>query len=184
LHRGDEVAIVGRSGSGKTTLLLVLAELLTPSAGTVRRFNASTSAAVVFQSPSLLPELTAIENISLPLRLISGVGRHEATQRAREALDNVGLASPNALPGQLSGGQQQRVAIARVLATAPTIILADEPTGSLDTDTGQQMMAVLRAHRERVDGALLVATHDSAVADSIPSRYALTDGVLVGRVAA
>jgi ABC-type lipoprotein export system ATPase subunit len=178
------VALVGRSGSGKTSLLLAIAGLLVPASGGIDRGGlGSGGVAVVFQSPSLIPELSAVENVALPLRLAGLLGPTEAEARATTTLAALGVTSPDALPGQLSGGQQQRVAVARVLATGARLILADEPTGALDHDTGQQVLAALRAHCERVGGALLVATHDDAVAAELPVRWSIADGRLTELVA-
>jgi ABC-type lipoprotein export system ATPase subunit len=179
LRPGADVALVGRSGSGKTSLLLALAGLLLPSAGSVQRFGLDRrDIGVVFQSPSLLPELSAAENVALPLRLTDAAGAREAHIRAVAALSELGIDSPDALPGQLSGGQQQRVAVARVLAGRPRVVLADEPTGALDRVTARVVLAALRSHRDNVDGALLVATHDTDVAATLLTRVTLDDGVL------
>jgi ABC-type lipoprotein export system ATPase subunit len=179
LRPGADIALVGRSGSGKTSLLLALAGLLPPSAGTVQRFGVeSRDVGVVFQSPSLLPELSAVENVALPLRLTDEAGEQEARARALTALSELGIDSPDALPGQLSGGQQQRVAVARVLAGRPRIVLADEPTGALDPVTARVVLQALRTNRDRVEGALVVATHDSDVAASLLTWLTLDDGAL------
>jgi ABC-type lipoprotein export system ATPase subunit len=184
LHPGADVAVVGRSGSGKTSLLLALAGLLPPSAGNVQRSGLQRrDIGVVFQSPSLLPELSAVENVALPMRLTDEAGAQEATARAAAALADLGIHSPDALPGQLSGGQQQRVAVARVLAGRPRIVLADEPTGALDRATARIVLAALRQHRDSVDGALVVATHDPEVAATLFTTMTLDDGVLTGAAA-
>ena len=179
LRPGMDLAVVGRSGSGKTSLLLALAGLLPPSAGIVQRFGVERrDIGVVFQSPSLLPELSAVENVALPLRLTDEADAQEAHDRAVGALAELGIESPDALPGELSGGQQQRVAVARVLAGRPRIVLADEPTGALDRATARVVLAALRQHRDSVDGALVVATHDLEVAASLFTTMTLDDGVL------
>jgi len=179
LAAGDEVALLGRSGSGKTSLLLALAGLLPPSSGQVTRSELTPrDIGVVFQSPSLIPELSAVENVALPLRLSHGVAVLAARERAAHALAELGIDTIDALPGQLSGGQQQRVAVARVLAAEPRVVLADEPTGALDPETGERVLDALRAHRERLDGALLVATHDVRVAGALPGQWLLDDGRL------
>ena len=176
---GADVVLLGRSGSGKTSLLLALAGLLPLDGGQVDGHQSSgRDVGVVFQSPSLLPELSALENVALPLRLAGRAEQDEAYQRAAAALDELGVDMFDALPGQLSGGQQQRVAVARVLALAPRVILADEPTGALDRDNAQRVLAALRRHRDQVAGALLVATHDIAVAASFAHRVTLDDGRL------
>jgi ABC-type lipoprotein export system ATPase subunit len=179
LRPGADLALVGRSGSGKTSLLLALAGLLPPSSGSVQRFGLDgRDIGMVFQSPSLLPELSAVENVALPLRLTDVANERDAHARAITALAELGIDSPNALPGQLSGGQQQRVAVARVLALRPRIVLADEPTGALDRATARRVLAALRAHRDSVDGALVVATHDTQIAASLLTRVTLHDGQL------
>ena len=179
LRGGDDVALVGRSGSGKTTLLLAMAGLLTPSAGRVSSYGLSRrDIAVVFQSPSLLPDLSALENVALPLRLSGQVNVADARERAAHALADLDITALDALPGRLSGGQQQRVAVARVLAAGPRVILADEPTGALDPQTAARVMTALRAHCDRVDGALLVATHDATVAAAARTTWHLDDGRL------
>jgi putative ABC transport system ATP-binding protein len=179
LGAGADIVLLGRSGSGKTSLLLALARLVAPAAGVVEWHGLTRyDVGVVFQSPSLLPELSALENVALPTRL-SGVATVDgARDRAARALAEVGLDAVDALPGQLSGGQQQRVAVARVLASDPRVVLADEPTGALDPTTAEQVLAALRRHRDRLDGALLVATHDEDVAASMTTRLSLVDGAL------
>lgn len=179
LRPGADIALVGRSGSGKTSLLLALAGLLTPYAGAVQRFGVGRhDVGVVFQSPSLIPELSAVENVALPLRLTDAADEQEAQARAVAALAQLGIDSVDALPGELSGGQQQRVAVARVLAGGPRIVLADEPTGALDRHSAAQVLAALRAHRDSVNGVLVVATHDTDIAARLLTRVTLDDGVL------
>jgi putative ABC transport system ATP-binding protein len=183
LRPGDDVVLLGRSGSGKTSLLLALAGLIPLASGEVERGGLRRSdIAIVFQSPSLLPELSALENVALPLRLTSTADAADARARAAAALDSLGIESHDALPGHLSGGQQQRVAVARVLASEPRVVLADEPTGALDPVSAQQVLAALRAHRDRVDGALLVATHDREIAAALTTRLTLDDGRLAEAV--
>jgi putative ABC transport system ATP-binding protein len=180
-----ELAVTGRSGSGKTSLLLVVSGLVPPTGGSVswpglsadpveRRFEI----AMIFQSPSLLPELSSIQNVSLPLRL-RGWTREEARSAAGAALSIVGLDDEaDALPAQLSGGQQQRVAVARALAGRPRLILADEPTGALDTWHARMVLTALR-DRARAEGAgLVLATHDEELAGILHERAVVEDGVL------
>ena len=182
---GAELAVTGRSGSGKTTLLLVLAGLLRPARGTVRWPGLGTSPTtrrsqigLVFQAPSLLPELTAAENVGLPLRL-RGSTVEQARVATRRALDVVGLRdAADALPAQLSGGMQQRVAVARVLAGAPRLVLADEPTGALDRDSAFTVLAALRDQVTAAGGALVVATHDEELAGLLADRAVLDEGRL------
>jgi ABC-type lipoprotein export system ATPase subunit len=182
LLSGAELALTGRSGSGKTTLLLVLAGLLSPTSGTVRWPGLSADPiarrreiGLVFQAPSLLPELTAAENVTLPLRL-RGDSRPSAEHAAQAALAAVDLtACARALPAELSGGQQQRVAVARVLAGHPRLVLADEPTGALDRKTGATVLTVLRDAVRRDGGSLIVATHDNDLAALLAVQAGLAD---------
>lgn len=163
---GDQVSLEGRSGSGKTTLLLVLAGLLAPTSGTLESELDSRDIVYVPQAPSLLPELTAVQNASLGLR-VRGVAPPEAEERARVQLRALDLVdADDALPAGLSGGMQQRVALARALAVEPRLLLADEPTGALDQRTGRTVVRVLREHADRTGAAVLVATHDPEVAGS------------------
>jgi ABC-type lipoprotein export system ATPase subunit len=180
LREGDELALVGRSGSGKTSLLLALSGLLTPTEGVVERQGLGPrDIAVIFQSPSLVPELSCVENVALPLRLAPDAPTAaEAHARARDVLAGLGVDAPDALPGQVSGGQQQRVAVARVLVTGARVILADEPTGALDATSAALVLDALRRHCTAHHGALLVATHDLRVADALPRRLHLSDGLL------
>jgi putative ABC transport system ATP-binding protein len=187
LGPGDQVALTGRSGSGKTTLLLVLAGLVTPTRGSVswpglsldprrRRWDIG----MVFQAPSLMAELSALQNVTLPLRL-RGETVDAATDAARQALSAVQAADlGDALPAQLSGGQQQRVAVARALAGRHRLVLADEPTGSLDRAHAREVVAALRQGVAAADGALLMATHDPDLAAQLAGRLVLGDDRLVG----
>jgi ABC-type lipoprotein export system ATPase subunit len=173
LDAGETGALVGRSGSGKTTLLLVLAGLLPPTSGTVHREVGPEDVAYVPQAASLLPELTALQNASLGLR-VRGVAPAEAERIAAELLHAVGLdAAVDALPEELSRGMQQRVALARALATRPRLLLADEPTGTLDRETGRVVVDVLRETCVALGTSLLVATHDSEVAAAFDHRWEL-----------
>ena len=187
---GDQLAVIGRSGSGKSTLLLALAGLLAVPKGEVSwpglaadPISRRAQLAMVFQAPSLIAELTAAQNVALPLRL-RGRDRADAYGAARDALAGVGLEDAgDALPDELSGGQQQRVALARVLAGRPLVVLADEPTGALDRDTGTHVLEVLRAHVASVGGALVMATHDVGLAMAMPTLVELRDGRLAEPVA-
>ncbi|MEP6666140.1 MAG: ABC transporter ATP-binding protein [Nocardioidaceae bacterium] len=176
---GEVVAVIGPSGSGKTTLLHLLAGLDRPDSGAVRlagvdwqtlRGNARAdfrrrTCGFVPQGFSLLPQATASENVELPL-LLDGVNAAERAVRVEAALDRVDLAeqAPK-LPDQLSGGQQQRVAIARALITAPTIVFADEPTGSLDSVNAKEVVRLLVAASRERGAAVVLVTHDPKVAD-------------------
>ena len=194
IPRGEFVAILGPSGSGKSTLLALLAGLDRPTSGTIRLDGEEIQAlsedalallrrrnvGFVFQSFQLLSNLTARENILLPLELVDAPN---ARQRADELLSLVGLADRgHHYPSQLSGGEQQRVALARALANAPPIVLADEPTGNLDTTTGHHILELLRAiHRDRGTTIILV-THDAELAAIADTRLVLRDGRVVEHV--
>lgn len=168
LMPGDQVALTGRSGSGKTTLLLVLAGLLIPDGGAVQTTLAARDIVYVPQAPSLVPELTSVQNASLGLR-VRGIAPAEAEARASAQLRELGLIDvDNALPSGLSGGMQQRVALARALAVKPRLLLADEPTGALDQRTGAIVVQALRQYAERTGAAVVVATHDPSVAAAFP----------------
>lgn len=189
---GEFVVVQGRSGSGKTTLLNVAGGLERPDGGTVTlagvdvwgsdederaRLRRST-VAFVFQSFGLLPLLSAEENVEVPLRL-AGVGSAERTRRVAELLADVGLAGRTQhRPGELSGGEQQRVAIARALAAGPRLIIADEPTGQLDSTTGQDIIDLLLRMLRRDGTSLLFATHDPALAIRADRVLRMSDGVL------
>jgi ABC-type lipoprotein export system ATPase subunit len=184
LVRGQQVALCGPSGSGKSTLLHILAGLDEPTTGVVSWPAIGTRAlrpgpiGVVFQSPSLLPPLTVLENVALPLLLtnVSETWAMDSARAALAALDMTELA--NKLPEELSGGQAQRVAIARVLTTNPVLILADEPTGQLDRSTATHVIDVLLAAAQTSHAALLINTHDRAIADRCAERWTMSDGVL------
>ncbi len=172
----EQVAVTGRSGSGKTTLLLVLSGLLAPTEGTVEIGVDLRDVLYVPQAPSLVPELSALDNASLGLRL-RGTPPPEALRRAREELTLLGLGDAlDALPSELSGGMQQRVALARATVVAPRLLLTDEPTGTLDRHTGEQVLQVLRDLAHRSGTALVIATHDPEVAAGLPRQVLLSDG--------
>jgi putative ABC transport system ATP-binding protein len=178
VERGEVVAIVGPSGSGKSTLLFVLAGLDRPDAGSVRitgtdwraltgsdraRFR-RTTCGFVAQGMALLPQATAAENVEVPL-VLDDVEEHERERLVAEALEEVGLErEAHKLPDQLSGGQQQRVAIARALVMRPAVVLADEPTGNLDTATGEAVTKLLLAAARERTAAVVLVTHDPAIA--------------------
>jgi putative ABC transport system ATP-binding protein len=189
---GRLVALRGRSGSGKTTLLNVVGGLDSPDDGTVRVDGQDVTAmgerdrmrlrrqtvAYIFQSFGLLPALSAAENVGVPLR-IAGVAPREREERVALMLSVVGLADhARQRPGELSGGQQQRVAIARALASRPKLLLADEPTGQLDTETGKQIMRLLLAVVRSEGVTALVATHDPVLMGLADEVLQLQDGVV------
>ena len=189
IEHGEMVAIVGPSGSGKTTLLEILGCLSRPTAGRyvlagrdVEDIDDDGLARLrgheigfVFQSFNLLPRLTAVENVELPLAY-AGVPRRKRHDRAMEALERVGLVDrAKHLPAEMSGGQRQRVALARALVNRPALVLADEPTGNLDTTTGDEILALFEALH--ADGnTLLLVTHDKRIADRVPRTVSLVDG--------
>jgi putative ABC transport system ATP-binding protein len=193
VERGEMVAIVGPSGSGKSTLLNLIGGLDRPTAGEVhvdgKRLAGLSddqmtmvrrdTIGFVFQFFNLLPSLTCLENVALPLHL-RGWSRRKAGLRARELLDLVQLgARLEHLPEELSGGERQRVAIARALAIYPPILLADEPTGNLDTHTGAEILSLIRDLHERLNATVLIVTHDPTVAGSCARTIALRDGRVV-----
>ncbi len=197
ISRGVLVGLKGRSGSGKTTLLNCLGGLDMPTSGEVIFDGKSLSAmsdleltvlrrhriGYVFQSFALMPLLCALENVELPLR-IAGTPAAEREQRAKECLEVVGLTKwANHRPFELSGGQQQRVAIARALAVKPDLILADEPTGELDSRTAMQIIALFRNLVRDHGVAVCLTTHDPAVEGLADVTYHLADGVVAEEVA-
>jgi len=191
VERGEFVAIMGPSGCGKSTLLNLLAGLDRPTAGEVWldgvRIDGMSETALarlrrrkigfVFQFFNLVPTLTAAENVELPLLLV-GRRRRSARRDARELLDALGIAERHgAAPAQLSGGQQQRVALARALANRPDIVLADEPTGNLDSTAAREVLRLFRDARDRGQTLLLV-THDPSVASTADRVITLRDGLV------
>jgi ABC-type lipoprotein export system ATPase subunit len=182
---GDGIALVGPSGSGKSTLLHLMAGLDTPTTGEIawpalggRREIRPGPVGIVFQGPSLLPALDVVENVALPL-LLEGADPDRATTRAHRALHQLGLDDlASNLPEELSGGQAQRVAIARVLASTPRLILADEPTGQLDHTTATGVVDLLVAAATASGAALVISTHDPKIADRLTRRWDMSDGRL------
>ncbi|MGA9865511.1 MAG: ATP-binding cassette domain-containing protein [Acetobacteraceae bacterium] len=184
---GEAVGLVGPSGSGKTSLLMVLAGLERPTAGSVRIDGAEIAGftedqlarlrrgiGIVYQAFHLIAGMTALENVAVPLEL---AGRRDAKDRAGAALDAVGLGHRlRHLPGQLSGGEQQRVAIARAFAPLPRLLLADEPTGNLDQETGSAVIELLFRLRAEHGTALLLVTHDPALAGRCGRILRMADG--------
>ncbi|MBE3073018.1 MAG: ABC transporter ATP-binding protein, partial [Acidobacteria bacterium] len=194
IERGEMVSIIGPSGSGKSTLLNLIGGLDRPSAGEIdidgRRLSGLSDdertlvrrdkIGFIFQFFNLLPSLSALENVSLPLHL-RGWSHRRSQARSRELLDLVQLgARIDHLPDELSGGERQRVAIARSLANSPPILLADEPTGNLDTHTGADILALIRDLHARLGTTVLLVTHDLTVARACPRTITLTDGRIVG----
>jgi putative ABC transport system ATP-binding protein len=197
IGEGKLVALRGRSGSGKTTLLNVVGGLDAPDRGTVHVAGRDVTAmgerdrmrlrretvSYIFQSFGLLPVLSAAENVGVPLR-IAGVAPREREERVNLMLSIVGLAGhARQRPGELSGGQQQRVAIARALASSPALLLADEPTGQLDTETSKQIMRLLRAVVRSEGVTALVATHDPTLIELADEVLHLEDGKIATPVA-
>ncbi len=182
---GDLVALVGASGSGKSTLLNLIAGLDTPSSGEVcwpalgaREDLRPGKIAIVFQGPSLLTPLSVVENVRLPL-LLNDLPEKEAALLADEALDRLHIAHlRDKLPEEISGGQSQRVAIARALASRPALLLADEPTGQLDSATAQDVITTVLSAARELHTAALVATHDPHVARRFPATWQMDDGHL------
>jgi putative ABC transport system ATP-binding protein len=187
---GQMVSIVGPSGSGKSTLLNLVGGLDRPTSGDIQVGGESLAKlsddaltlvrrdkiGFIFQFFNLLPTLTCLENVALPLHL-RGWPRRKVTDRARELLALVGLEDRvRHRPDELSGGQRQRVAIARALSIYPPILLADEPTGNLDTRTGQEILALIRDLNTRLEATVVIVTHDAAVAQSCERTVELRDG--------
>ena len=192
LDAGELVALTGPSGGGKSTLLNLIGALDTPDGGEIlvdgqdvarlddpARYRRET-VAFVFQFHNLITTLNALENVQIPM--LGMRSRAEREQRARELLDEVGLGDrTRSYPPTLSGGERQRVAIARALANDPHLVLADEPTGSLDTDTGTQIVALLRRVRDEYGTTILMVTNDDAVAAQADRVFQIRDGVLSDR---
>ena len=195
VQRGEFIAIVGRSGCGKSTLLHLLGALDAPDAGSIRvngrdlaeetnlsRYR-SREVGMVFQLHNLLMTLTASENVQVPMFELAASAR-ERRQRAERLLELVGLAGRDThRPTELSGGERQRVAIARALAMEPPILLADEPTGNLDSDAGHRVLALLEELREREGLTIVMVTHDPDVAEHADRIVRMLDGRVVGEEA-
>lgn len=189
---GDIVSVVGKSGSGKSTLLNVVAGFLKPESGQIYLNNRETTnlseteyakfrlhnVGFIFQSFQLMPGLTAVENIELPLK-IKGVSKNARFQIVRKIMGKVGLDNViDHYPNELSGGQQQRVSIARALVTNPSIILADEPTGSLDSETELEILELIKSLNETLNITFIIITHDEEVANLANKKYRMHDGEL------
>jgi putative ABC transport system ATP-binding protein len=192
IKQGESVSIVGRSGSGKTTLLDIIGCLSQPTSGEYLLDGASIlslsdfdlakirnqSFGFIFQTFHLLPRQTALQNVALPL-FYNGTSKEERLSRAQEALQQVGLANRGShLPRELSGGQQQRVAIARALVNRPKIILADEPTGNLDSKSGDEIIDILLALNQK-GHTLILITHDAEIAKRLTRKIMIADGRIV-----
>jgi len=192
---GEFIALLGSSGSGKSSLLNLIAGLDRPTSGDVQVNGRSLadlsseelaryrrhSVGIVFQAFNLVPGMTVAENVELPLRLAE-IDRQTRRARVREALDRVGLSERlDHRPGELSGGEQQRVALARALVNSPRILLADEPTGNLDSHTGREIMDLIGEGNRRLGMTVLLVTHERALAEQYALRLLfLADGKLVG----
>jgi putative ABC transport system ATP-binding protein len=193
IHRGEYAAIMGPSGSGKSTLMNILGCLDTPDEGrywlgeelvsTMRDSQLAhlrnRAIGFVFQTFALLPRATALQNVELPL-VYARMPRRDRLRRAEEALERVGLSDrAKHRPGELSGGQRQRVAIARALVTNPSLLLADEPTGNLDTATGEEILALFD-DLHRAGNTVIVVTHDAGIAGRARRVLRVRDGMVVG----
>ena len=193
VKKGEIVSIVGASGAGKTTLLQIIGTLLPADAGEVEidgikifGLNEKRTAefrnrhiGFVFQFHNLLPEFSALENVMMPA-LIGGAKRKEAKERALELLEAVGLADrAEHKPAQLSGGEQQRVAIARALINRPSVVLADEPTGNLDTHNRDEIQRLLFEVREKFDQTIVMVTHDERLAEMADRKIVMSDGAIL-----
>lgn len=193
VSRGEFVGLVGRSGSGKTTLLNVVGGLDHPTSGHVYLFGDDISrlsdrqltqlrrrdVGFVFQSFALMPTMSAFENVELPMRLM-GVGRRERRQRVMECLELVGLTRwAKHRPQEMSGGQQQRVAIARALVNRPGLVLADEPTGELDSTTGRAIVQLFQTVVKEEGVTVIIASHDPTVEEMAEYTYRMADGRIV-----
>jgi len=191
IGKGEAIGLIGPSGSGKSTLLMVMAGLERADTGSVTvagenlgdlsedelaRFRGR-NVGIVFQSFHLIPTMTALENVAVPLEL---AGIADAQERAKAELEGVGLADRlHHYPAQLSGGEQQRVAVARALAPNPAILVADEPTGNLDEDTGKQIVDLLFAGHEKHGATLVLVTHDASLAQRCGRVLRLRSGHVV-----
>lgn len=193
IAKGETVSIVGASGAGKTTLLQILGTLMPADGGSVEIAGTDVGAlndkrlsqfrnrhiGFVFQFHHLLPEFTAAENVMLPA-LIGGMSRREAEHRAAELLEMVGLSARSThKPSALSGGEQQRAAIARALVNRPSVVLADEPTGNLDTRNRDEIYRLLFDVRERFGQTIVIVTHDERLAEQTDRKIVMSDGKIL-----
>lgn len=196
VNDGEFVSIVGKSGAGKSTLLGVLGALDTPTSGSIEIGDTdiaklsdhklisyrNTSIGFVFQSYNLIPNLTAVENVMLPMEF-AHVPLKERRDRAVQLLEEVGIVDgrEQRKPGKLSGGEQQRVSIARALANQPRLILADEPTGNLDSENGKMIFDLLHKLSRSENTTVVVVTHDLDIAGKTDRTFTLSDGKLIGK---
>lgn len=194
INKGDFISIIGPSGSGKSTLLNMLGALDNPNSGTIKidginleknkdlsEFR-SKKIGFVFQLHNLIPNLTVFENVQIPL-IGTGISENEMEKRALDLLESVGLSDKlNQKPTKLSGGQRQRVAIARALVNNPSIILADEPTGSLDSKTGDKILAVLKKIHRKNNVTLIVVTHEPYIANMADRTIKILDGKITSDI--
>jgi putative ABC transport system ATP-binding protein len=193
IKKGEMIAVMGPSGSGKTTLLDVVGCLLKPTSGQVLIEGVDVydlleneiaeirrkKIGFVFQQYNLIPSFTALENVELPMR-IAGMSKLRAQSRARSLLTTVGLAERvNHKPSELSGGEQQRVAIARSLANNPKIIMGDEPTGNLDSNTGKKVLELLRSLNKKEGYTLIMVSHDPRIREYVNKVINLMDGKII-----
>jgi len=199
VQAGEFVGLLGTSGSGKSTLLNLIAGLDSPTTGKLRVLDRDLAAlsrndlsqhrqktvGIIFQSFNLVPSMTALENVALSM-MFAGVPRRERDERAAALLDAVGLSGRGThRPKELSGGEQQRVSIARALANRPALLLADEPTGNLDSKTTREIMAILKDLNEREGKTIIMVTHDAGLAASYTRRtVTMLDGAVVSDTAA
>jgi ABC-type lipoprotein export system ATPase subunit len=185
IQPGDKIAIIGPSGCGKSTLLHIIAGLDSPTMGEIswpgmgeKQNLRPVNVGVVFQMPSLSSPLNAVENVEMPL-LLTGINAEEARKRAMDMLDRIGLSEiAEKLPEELSGGQAQRISMARAIVCRPKLILADEPTGQLDHPTSQHLMNILLDFVDETGAALVVATHDPAIAGRMETIWRMSYGLI------
>ncbi len=194
VNRGEFVSIVGSSGSGKTTMMNIIGILDRPTEGEYMLDGVDVAHAkdrdlsmirnkkigFVFQTYNLISRTSALKNVELPM-LYAGIGKKERTERAKELLDMVGMGERMThTPDELSGGQKQRVAIARAMANNPSIILADEPTGALDSKTGRMIMDIFHRLNEEQGKTIVLITHSQELAEETPRIVTLKDGMMIG----
>jgi len=190
IEKGDFIAIMGPSGSGKTTLLNILGMILTPDSGTyafegedIKKNNDTVISKIrnkkigfIFQNFNLIEDIDVYSNLEIPLK-IAGVKKQKRKEIILKSLEQIGLSDKiNHLPGQLSGGQQQRIAIARSIINDPELILADEPTGNLDSKTGNDIMEILKRINKETGSTIIMVTHDVKISEYADKKFFITDG--------